>query len=75
MIVILLYINWYSSNKGKLQTIKEPIVREADSAHEALIGDISARGVWQPQATTVFDVQIIDSDAPLYLSKPVEAVL
>ena len=27
------------------QTIKEPIVWEADSAHETLIGDISARGV------------------------------
>lgn len=57
------------------QTIKEPIVREADSVHETLIGDISARGVWQPQATAVFDVQVTDSDALSYLSKPFEAVL
>lgn len=57
------------------QTVKEPVIREATSDQESLIGDISARGVWQPQATAVFDIRVIDSDAPSYLSKPVESVL
>ena len=56
------------------QTVKELVIREATSDQESLIGDISVRGVWQPQATAVFDKQVIDSDAP-YLSKPVESVL
>ena len=57
------------------QTVKEPVIREATSDQVSLIGDISARGVWQPQATAVFDIRVIDSDAPSYLSKPVESVL
>ena len=52
------------------QTVKEPVIRESTSDQESLIGDISARGVWQPQATAVIDIRVIDSDAP-YLSKPV----
>lgn len=55
------------------QTVKEPVIREATSDQVSLIGDISARGVWQPQATAVFDIRVIDSDAPSYLSKPVES--
>ena len=39
------------------------------------MADISARGVWQPQATALFDVRVIDSDAPSYLSKSPDAVL
>uniref|UniRef100_A0A1X7THZ4 Uncharacterized protein n=1 Tax=Amphimedon queenslandica TaxID=400682 RepID=A0A1X7THZ4_AMPQE len=54
------------------QTIKEPVIQEASSARATLIGDISARGVWQPQATAVFDIRVIDSDAPSYLSKSVK---
>uniref|UniRef100_A0A1X7UGT0 Uncharacterized protein n=1 Tax=Amphimedon queenslandica TaxID=400682 RepID=A0A1X7UGT0_AMPQE len=34
-----------------------------------------ARGVWQPQATAVFDIRVIDSDALSYLSKSVKNVL
>ena len=46
--------------------MKEPVVREAgsDPSHEAFIGDISARGVWNPQSMAVFDIRVIDSDAP-----------
>ena len=53
------------------QTIKEPIVRETsrDPHQDALIGDISTRGVWQLQSTAIFDIRVIDSDAPSYLSK------
>ena len=43
--------------------IKEPIIREALPGHEALVGDISIRGVWQPQSTAVFDVRVTDSDS------------
>jgi len=57
------------------QVIKEPIIQESSPNQEALIGDLSARGVWQPQATAVFDIRDIDSDAPSYLSRPVESVL
>lgn len=48
------------------QTIKEPVtcIQEASPDQEALIGDFSARGVWQPQATAVFDIKVINSDAP-----------
>ena len=38
--------------------VREPVVREPND-HEkvpALVADLSVRGVWQPQATTFFDV-------------------
>ena len=58
------------------QLVKEPVIREAGPIAEgALTGDFSARGVWQPQATAVFDISVIDSDAPSHVSRPVEAVL
>lgn len=58
-------------------TVKEPVVQEGDpeSHSGALVADISARGVWQPQTTALFDVRVVDSDAPSYLSKPPAAVL
>ena len=57
--------------------MKEHVVREAgsDPSHEALIGDISARGVWNPQSMAVFDIHVIDSDTPSYLSRTPDAVL
>ena len=51
------------------QVIKEPLVREAQDGSDALIGDISIRGVWQPQSTTILDVRVVDSDAPSYVRK------
>ena len=47
--------------------IKESIIREALPGREALVGDISIRGVRQPQSTAVIDVRVTDSDAPSYL--------
>ena len=32
---------------------------------------LSVRGVWQPQATTFFDVRVVDSDANSYLHREV----
>uniref|UniRef100_A0A1X7T7L5 Uncharacterized protein n=1 Tax=Amphimedon queenslandica TaxID=400682 RepID=A0A1X7T7L5_AMPQE len=57
------------------QVIKEPIVREAQSDLEALVGDISIHGVWQSQSTCIFDVRVVDSDAPSYVRKPPLQVL
>ena len=52
--------------------VKEPIVNEDTSC--ALVADIAARGVWQPQVTTLFDIRVF-SDAPSYLQKPTITVL
>lgn len=51
---------------------KEPVVRDgsmSDPPCESLIADFSARGVWQPQVTALFDVRVIDTDAPSYINK------
>ena len=57
------------------QVVKEPVIRESHGNSEGLIGDISARGVWQSHATAVFDVRVIDSDAPSYSHMSPKAVL
>ena len=57
--------------------MREPFVREPND-HEkvpALVADLSVRGVWQPQATTFFDVRVVHSDANSYLHRDVGAVL
>ena len=51
------------------------LVQLSDPPHEALIGDVSARGVWNPQSMAVFNIRVIDSDAPSYLSRTPDAVL
>ena len=53
-------------------TIKEPVVCDgslSDPPCETLVADFSARGVWLPQATALFDVRVIDTDAPSYINK------
>ena len=57
------------------QVIKEPVVKEAQNGSDGLIGDISVRGVWQSQSTSIFDVRVVDSDAPSYTGKPPLQVL
>uniref|UniRef100_A0A1X7UDW6 Uncharacterized protein n=1 Tax=Amphimedon queenslandica TaxID=400682 RepID=A0A1X7UDW6_AMPQE len=44
-------------------------------ALDSLIGDISARGIWQSQATALFDVRVIDSNSPSYRHVSPKAVL
>ena len=59
------------------EVVREPDVREHND-HEkvpALVADLSVHGVWQPQATTFFGVQVVDSDANSYLHRDVGAVL
>ena len=62
---------WHSFDLSMLawkQVIKEPIIRDTTDtlSGEILKADIAIRGVWQPQATTSFDVYIIGTDAPSY---------
>jgi len=57
------------------QVVSEPVVRDASADSEALIVDLSARGVWEPQAMAAFDTCVIDTDARSYLSHSPGAVL
>ena len=45
--------------------MREPEPNDQENV-PALVADLSVRGVWQPQATTFFDVQVVDSDANSY---------
>ena len=56
---------------------REPLVQEAldNPPQQALVADVGIRGVWQPQATAMFDIRVIDSDAPSYLEKSPQTVL
>ena len=47
----------------------------SDPPCKSLIADFSARGVWQPQATALFDVRVIDTDAPSYVNESPDTVL
>ena len=57
--------------------IKKQIVREADPSSNdvGLRLDLGVRGVWSPQTETLFDIRIIDTDAPSYEHRTPEAVL
>ena len=57
--------------------MREPIVREPNDREKvpALVADLSVHGEWQPQASTFFDVRVVDSDANSYLHCDVGAVL
>jgi hypothetical protein len=57
--------------------VREPVIRESNDQENvlALVADLSVCGVWQPQATTFFNVRVVDSDANSYLHCDVGAVL
>ena len=58
------------------QIVKEPIVCDPlDSSSETLYADIGIRGVWQRQATALFDVRVLDTDAKSYLRYSPKSVL
>ena len=42
------------------EVVREPVVREPNDREKvpALVADLSVCGVWQPQATTFFDVRV-----------------
>ena len=48
--------------------VSEPVVRDASVDGEDLIADLGARGVWELQAMTLFDIHVVDADAKSYLS-------
>eukprot|EP00919_Chromeraceae_sp_WS-2016_P018732 GHVR01044594.1.p1 GENE.GHVR01044594.1~~GHVR01044594.1.p1 ORF type:complete len:118 (+),score=19.17 GHVR01044594.1:2187-2540(+) len=48
------------------QVQKEVII--SDTTHKTLVADIKARGVWQTQTDTLFDISVINTDAPSHLS-------
>ena len=55
---------------------REPVVREAsDDGHGALIADLAVRGVWQPQCDALFDIRVVDTDAPSYRSRAPQDIL
>ena len=59
------------------QVVREPVVQynSSDPPRDILVADVGVRGVWQPQATALFDVRVVDSDAPSYSSKSPQSVL
>ena len=60
------------------QVQKEPIVCEStvdDSTSETLIADLGVCGVWEPRVDAIFDVHVVDTDAPSYCSRSPQAVL
>ena len=59
------------------QVIKEPIVNEATvtSGDPGLGLDMGIRGAWQPQVEALFDVCVIDTDAPSHCHRAPNAIL
>ena len=59
------------------QVIREPVVREGDPASDdpGLRLDLGIRGVWQPQVEALFDICVIDTDAPSYRRRSPVSIL
>ena len=57
--------------------VRKPIVQEANDACgiSSLVADLSVRGVWQSQTVALFDIRVIDTDAPSYLHWDVVSIL
>jgi len=51
------------------------VVRDASTDSEALITDLSARGVWKPQTMALFDIRVVDTNGRSYLSHSSGVVL
>ena len=58
------------------QVKKEVVVKESnESGLGGLIADFSVRGVWEPQVEALFDVRVINADAPSFCDCSIEALL
>ena len=57
--------------------IHEPIVQEANDACgiPSLVADLRIREIWQSQTVALFDIRVIDTDAPSYLHRDVASIL
>ena len=58
------------------QVVREPIVKEAESKADGpgLRADLGIRGVWTPQVEALFDIKVIDTDAPSHLHRTPESI-
>ena len=54
---------------------REPVVQEACDGCGALIADLAVRGVWQAQCDALFDIRVVDTDAPSYRSRTPQDIL
>ena len=59
------------------QVVREPIVKEADSKADGpgLRADLGIRGVWTPQVEALFNIKVIDTNAPSHLHRTPESML
>ena len=58
------------------QVHREPIVKESFGIDEGtLVADLCVRGVWQPQCDALFDIRVVDTDAPSYNRQSPRSVL
>jgi len=55
--------------------VSEPVVRDTSVDSEALIADLGARGVWEPQVMALFDIHVADTDTRHHLSHSPGAML
>ena len=53
------------------QVVCEPLVKEADSKADGpgMRANLGIRGVWTPQVEALFDMKVIDTDAPSHLHR------
>uniref|UniRef100_A0A1X7UZ27 Uncharacterized protein n=1 Tax=Amphimedon queenslandica TaxID=400682 RepID=A0A1X7UZ27_AMPQE len=55
---------------------QEPIVTDSlDSGDSSLFADIAIHGAWERQATAMFHVHFLDTDAKSYLHHPPQSML
>eukprot|EP00919_Chromeraceae_sp_WS-2016_P052446 GHVR01124508.1.p1 GENE.GHVR01124508.1~~GHVR01124508.1.p1 ORF type:complete len:248 (-),score=11.27 GHVR01124508.1:593-1336(-) len=47
---------------------KEVVLKPATLEHDAIVPDIKARGVWQPQQDTMFVIAVVNTDSLSYLA-------
>ena len=62
------------------QVQKEPIVcgashDDVSSGDDTLVANLRVRGVWQSKVDVLFDVRVVDTDAPSYQGRTPQAVL
>ena len=59
------------------QVIREPVVREGDPASDdpGLRLDLGIQGVWEPQVEALFNIRMIDTDAPSYRRRSPVSIL
>ena len=71
--------NWGMEAQGVFSRLASAlgVIQEACevAGEPPLIADLGARGVWQPQAQALFDVRVIDTDAPSHVQRSVAAIL